>query len=118
MFLSPENATILRIYSIKWLILGNRQDARLRIRSRDQIEDIIPILQQTNEYLLIEPLIKSVYELHIIRIGGIYRVFVRTSAESEVAVERVEITDKYKLWIDAVCELFGGLDIGNYYILT
>ena len=78
------------------VISGNRQDARLRIRSRDQIEDIIPILQQANEYLLVEPLIKSVYELHIIRIGGIYRVFVRTTAETEVAVERVEVTEKYK----------------------
>ena len=30
---------------------------------------MIPILQQTKEYLLVEPMIQPVYELHIIRIG-------------------------------------------------
>lgn len=34
-----------------------------------QIEDVIPILQQTKEYLLVQPMIQPVYELHIIRIG-------------------------------------------------
>jgi len=95
------------------VISGNRHDARLRVRSREQIEDIIPILQQTKEYLLVEPMIKSVYELHIIRLGGIYKVFVRTTAGNELVVERVELNDKYKLWIDAVGELFGGLDIAG-----
>jgi hypothetical protein len=56
------------------VVSGNRPDARMRVRSREQVEDIIPILQQANEYLLVEPLLKSVYELHIIRIGGIYRL--------------------------------------------
>ena len=94
---------------------------------RFQIEDVIPILQQTKEYLLVQPMIQPVYELHIIRIGerfrcwifiqkylgGVYKVFVRTNAGNEMVVERVELNDKYKLWIDAIGELFGGLEIGD-----
>ena len=40
-------------------------------------------------------------------------MFVRTTAGNELVVEQVEMNDKYKLWIDAVGELFGGLDIGE-----
>lgn len=37
----------------------------------------------------------------------------RTNAGNEMVVERVELNDKYKLWIDAIGELFGGLEIGD-----
>ena len=77
-------------------------------------------------------MIQPVYELHIIRIGesldtvfifeiilgGVYKVFVRTNAGNEMVVERVELNDKYKLWIDAIGELFGGLEIGDQLILA
>jgi len=93
---------------------SNRSDARLRVRNRDQVEDIIPILQQIDDYIMVEPLVKAAYELHVTRIGGIYSVYVQTSPqEGNAVVERVEITPRYKLWIDAVCELFGGLDIAG-----
>lgn len=50
-------------------------------------------------------------------IGGVYKVFVRTNAGNEIVVERVELNDKYKLWIDAIGELFGGLEIGKSLLI-
>jgi len=65
------------------------------------VEDIIPILQQIDDYIMVEPLVKAAYELHVTRIGGIYSVYVQTSPqEGNPVVERVEITPRngcYKL---------------------
>ena len=44
-------------------------------------------------------------------------MFVRTNAGNEIVVERVELNDKYKLWIDAIGELFGGLEIGKSLLI-
>jgi hypothetical protein len=76
-------------------LLPRHLDARLRVRNRDQVEDIIPILQQIDDYIMVEPLVKAAYELHVTRIGGIYSVYVQTSPqEGNAVVERVEITPR------------------------
>lgn len=86
----PNAASLRRYRDFPAIIIsGNRNDARLRVRNREQvniiiiftpvlhmrfqIEDVIPILQQTKEYLLVQPMIQPVYELHIIRIGERFR---------------------------------------------
>jgi len=84
------------------------------------------VVAVSGQYCTVEEYVDAKYDLHIFKLGNRYRAMIashccdcrrkslsgnwKTSAGQSILVE-VPVQDKYRLWIDQVSEMFGGLDI-------
>lgn len=90
---------------------------KTQARDKHDMQDITSILALHNDYYTTEPFIEHEYEFRVQKIGDHYRAFRRNSASSwknnwgKLTFVDHEMTADYKLWVDEVAKLFGGLDI-------
>eukprot|EP01095_Lingulamoeba_sp_RSL-Kostka_P011125 TRINITY_DN4157_c0_g1_i1.p1 TRINITY_DN4157_c0_g1~~TRINITY_DN4157_c0_g1_i1.p1 ORF type:complete len:384 (-),score=103.56 TRINITY_DN4157_c0_g1_i1:24-1175(-) len=88
------------------------------VKDHHDFEDYKSIVAMTPFYVTGEHFKEGLYDLRIQKIGDHYRVFKRysisgnwkTNTGTSIA-EDVELTDKYKFWIDEASKMYGGLDI-------
>jgi len=90
-----------------------------KIQARDQgeMQDVSCVLALHNDYYTTEPFITHEYEFRVQKIGNHYRSFRRNSDTSwknnwgNLTFVDHEMQGQYKIWIDEISQMFGGLDI-------
>lgn len=92
---------------------------KMKIQDHHQMSDFKSVLQMMpEEHCFAEPFINGALDLRIQKIGSHIRAFRRTGVSGEwktntgtAIMEQIELTDRYRLWVESASEMFGGLDI-------
>nr|CAH8856993.1 unnamed protein product [Trichobilharzia regenti] len=112
---------------------GHRGEGKVKADTPFIYQDLVGLMISGQTYATTEPFVDANCDLHVQKIGTNYKAFMRKaisgnwkSNTGSALLEKVPMNDKFKLWIDEVSRLFGGLDIcsidalqsksGEYYI--
>jgi len=99
---------------------------KVKVEGETSWKDLASVVAVSGQYCTVEEYIDAKYDLHIFKLGNCYRAMIashccdcrrkslsgnwKTSVGQSI-LEEVPVQDKYRLWIDQVSEMFGGLDI-------
>ncbi|KAH9363311.1 hypothetical protein HPB48_006417 [Haemaphysalis longicornis] len=91
---------------------------KVRVQSQQELQDVAGLVALAGGYCVVEPFVEAKCDLHVQKIGAAYKCFVRKSISGHwkanvgsAMLEQVPLADRHKVWVDAVSEIFGGLDI-------
>lgn len=91
---------------------------KMKVGDHHMMEDVRSVLALTTTYATVEPFIEGSYDLRIQKIGSHFRAFKRISVSGSWKtntgsshVEEIEVTPRYRFWIEEASKMFGGLDI-------
>ncbi|XP_055375012.1 synapsin [Condylostylus longicornis] len=104
--------------------------ATARLESQGSLQDATGLITGTVSgdslcYCTLEPYVDAKYDIHIQKIGNNYKAFMRKSIsgnwktnQGSAMLEQLQMTEKYKMWIDEVSELFGGMEICEISVIV
>lgn len=99
---------------------------KVKVESETNYKDLASVVAVSGQYCTVEQYVEAKYDLHIYKLGSHYRALIAShccdcrrkslggnwKTDTGLSVlEEVEVQDRYKRWIDAVSEMFGGLVI-------
>lgn len=92
---------------------------KMKISDHRQMSDFRSVLaMMPDEHVLVEPFIEGEVDLRIQKIGSHYRAFRRIGISGEwktntgtSVMEEVDISERWRNWVDLSANMFGGLDI-------
>jgi len=89
---------------------------KVKVDTAEGFQDLTGVVAVSTQYCTVEEYVDAYCDLHIYKIGTKYRALMRKSLSDgwktnvgESDIQEVPVQDKYKLWIDEVSALFGGL---------
>ncbi|MFX0102514.1 MAG: hypothetical protein ACFFCS_23305 [Candidatus Hodarchaeota archaeon] len=116
----PNTLAISRVSSFPVVMKVGAAHAgfgKMKIDDHRHLEDFTSITALYDDYVTSEPFYSAKYDIRIQKIGDDYRAFRRKIVASWKAnvsgtrPELIQVTDKYKSWVDECSKLFGGMDI-------
>lgn len=92
---------------------------KMQVTDHHQLQDFRSVLaMMPNEHCFVEPFVKGAYDLRIQKIGPNLRAFSRVDMSGEwktntgtSLMEEIPIKPRWKVWVDEVKSMFGGMDI-------
>eukprot|EP00092_Neocalanus_flemingeri_P023116 GFUD01025064.1.p1 GENE.GFUD01025064.1~~GFUD01025064.1.p1 ORF type:complete len:627 (+),score=199.24 GFUD01025064.1:96-1976(+) len=89
---------------------------KVKVDTEEGFQDLTGVVAVSTQYCTVEEFVDAYCDLHIYKIGTKYKALMRKSLSEgwktnvgESNIQEVPVQDKYKVWIDEVSALFGGL---------
>lgn len=89
---------------------------KVKVDTAEAFQDLAGVVAVSSQYCTVEEFVDAYCDLHIYKIGTKYKALMRKSLSEgwktnvgESEIQEVPVQDKYKVWIDEVANLFGGL---------
>jgi len=99
---------------------------KVKVETETAYQDVASVVAVSGQYVTVEKYVEAKHDLHVFKIGDFYRAMIcshccdcrRPSLSGnwkknagQSVLEEVPVEERYKVWIDQVSQMFGGLAI-------
>ena len=90
----------------------------MRVTEATALGDVGSLVGAAGQPCTLEPFVDAKYDIHVQKIGSHYKAFMRKGIsghwkanQGSSMLEQIAMTERYRVWVDEVATLFGGLEV-------